>query len=162
MFLLFKCFFFAETSVKSVKFVIVYFLNTEGRIPPGCCGSCTCPDMSSCSIQFAKIPPFNNTLHVFPFNLTLSSTDPTTLVSVSGGRSGTLQWMWGPNGWDKDVEVWQFIAKFGDSQDLTVSFDKSIGNMATSASYGEQFSTILGQTPAYVRAGLEGLDFRPG
>ena len=129
---------------------------------PACCGSCTCPTMSSCSTMFPKIPPFQNTLHVFPFNLTLSSTDPTTLLSVSGGRTGTLQWMWGPNGWDNNVEVWQFTAKFSDSQDVTVSFDKLIGDLAAAAVYGEQFATILGRAPAFVRAGLEGIDFRPG
>lgn len=70
--------------------------------------------------------------------------------------------MWGPDGWDNDVEVWQFTAKFNDSQDVTISFDKLIGDLATSALYAEQFSTILGQSPAFVRSGLEGMDFRLG
>ena len=62
-------------------------------------------------------------------------------MSVSTASDGVVDLMWGPDGWSRQVNIfilfieifrdlfdqvpaWQFTAKFKDSQDVIISFDK--------------------------------------
>ena len=67
--------------------------------------------------------------------------DPTAFLSVLTASDGIVDLMWGPDGWSRQVNIfilfieifrhlfdqvpaWQFTAKFKDSQDVIISFDK--------------------------------------
>jgi len=125
-----------------------------------CCSACTCEHLDECSTEFPGTPPFGGTVHSMPN--TITEADPTAFVSVSTASEGVLDQMWGPNGWDHEVPVWQFIAQFQDSPDVTISFDKDVGDAAICAPHALNFAQVVGRVPAFARTSFVGLDFRPG
>jgi len=128
--------------------------------PSSCCSTCTCEHLSECSTDFSSTPPFWGTVHQMPN--TITDTDPTEFVTLSDASEGVLHSMWGPNGWDHEVPVWQFTAQFSDSPDVTISFDKDVGDAAFCAPHAFNFAQAVGRTPWYARTSFVGLDFRPG
>jgi len=125
-----------------------------------CCSTCTCENLAQCSTNFSSTPPFWGTDQQMPD--TITDTDPTEFVSLSEASEGVLESMWGPNGWDHEVSVWQFTAQFKDSPDVTISFDKDVGESTFCAPHASNFAQAVGRTPAYARTNFVGLDFRPG
>jgi len=125
-----------------------------------CCTECTSQILTQCSSTFSSTPPFWGTVHAMPN--TILDTDPTAFVSVSTASDGIVDLMWGPDGWSRQVPAWQFTAKFKDSQDVIISFDKDVGDATFCAPHALKFAEAVGRTPAYTRTDFIGLDIRPG
>jgi len=126
-----------------------------------CCSTCTCENLAQCSTNFTSTPPFQGgTTTLAPD--TITDTDPTEFVSLSEASEGVLESMYGPNGWDYEVPVWDFTAQFKDSPDVWISFDKDVGDATFCAQLASIFSQAAGRTPAYARTDFVGLDIRPG
>merc|ERR1719210_1858146 len=136
---------------------------TTAAPEPGCgscCTECTSQILTQCSSTFSSTPPFWGTVHAMPN--TILDTDPTAFVSVSTASDGIVDLMWGPDGWSRQVPAWQFTAKFKDSQDVIISFDKDVGDATFCAPHALKFAEAVGRTPAYTRTDFIGLDIRPG
>jgi len=126
-----------------------------------CCTECTSQILTQCSSTFSSTPPFYSTVHTMPN--TILDTDPTAFVSVSTASDGIVDFMWGPDGWSRQVPAWQFTAKFKDQdQDTVISFDKDVGDATFCAPHALKLAEAVGRIPTFARTDFIGLDIRPG
>jgi hypothetical protein len=71
--------------------------------------------------------------------------------------------MWGPDGWEDNLPVFSYLAKYTDSQDVVINVDKRIGGTWEELKdYAWKLAGPLGRIPVHTRAGTERIDVNYG
>ena len=71
--------------------------------------------------------------------------------------------MWGPDGWENNLPVFSYLAKYTDSQDVVINVDKRIeGTWEELEDYAWKLADPLGRIPAHSRTGTKRIDVNYG
>ena len=71
--------------------------------------------------------------------------------------------MWGPDGWENNLPVFSYLAKYTDSQDVVINVDKRIGGTWEElGDYAWKLADPLGRVPAHSRTGTKRIDVNYG
>ena len=71
--------------------------------------------------------------------------------------------MWGPDGWEDNLPVFSYLAKYTDSQDVVINVDKRIGGTWEELKdYAWKLAGPLGRIPVHTRAGTKRIDVNYG
>ena len=71
--------------------------------------------------------------------------------------------MWGPDGWENNLPVFSYLAKYTDSQDVVINVDKRIGGTWEELEdYAWKLADPLGRIPAHSRTGTKRIDVNYG
>ena len=71
--------------------------------------------------------------------------------------------MWGPDGFEQNLPVFSYLAKYTDSQDVVINVDKRIeGTMEYLEDVVWSISDPLGRIPPYARSGTKRIDVNYG
>ena len=71
--------------------------------------------------------------------------------------------MWGPDGWENNLPVFSYLAKYTDSQDVVINVDKRIGGTWEELEdYAWKLADPLGRIPDHSRTGTKRIDVNYG
>ena len=76
--------------------------------------------------------------------------------------------MWGPDGWEYNLPVFSYLAKYTDSQDVIINVDRRIVSLSLSSTsneledYAWKLAEPLGRLPLYGRIGTKRIDVNHG
>ena len=97
-------------------------------------------------------------------NCTISPlSDPSTFIPYIYSIGENTVLMWGPDGWEDNLPVFSYLAKYTDSQDVVINVDKRIGGTWEELKdYAWKLADPLGRIPVHTRAGTKRIDVTYG
>ena len=91
------------------------------------------------------------------------SSDPSTFIPNIDFIGENTVTMWGPDGWENNLPVFSYLAKYTDSQDVVINVDKRIGGTWEELEdYAWKLADPLGRIPAHSRTGTKRIDVNYG
>ena len=170
--------YFEVTGFSSITGVILGCTNTSGGIlappvPPTLSdgtGNLTHLIISCIWVSTNKSLSFkansnNYGCTIYSENQNSPTSDPSTFIPNIDfiAETTVVDRMFGPDGWEYNLPVFSYLAKYTDSQDVVFNVDKRIGGTWEELEdYAWKLAEPLGRTPVYSRSGTKRIDVNYG
>ena len=119
--------------------------------------------LNTISLKWVSVPKIQkDKIELIKYICSLSS-DPSTFIPNIDFIGENTVTMWGPDGWENNLPVFSYLAKYTDSQDVVINVDKRIGGTWEELEdYAWKLADPLGRIPAHSRTGTKRIDVNYG